>query len=131
MKRLLFLLLLCSCGSFGPPDQKPSLNLAHVTRLVKKDPDLVDAPANAQAIAVAQGLADQADKSGVGSALTAIGDVAGSTGTPWGAIIQVACASGVAILGALHVKNARKVDAVVDTVDQHAAVLAASPPVKS
>lgn len=109
------------------PDPKPVANLHHVERLVQKDPDPADAVVNTEALQTAQALA-AGSTDGVSGTLTAIGTAAGATGTPWGGMLQLACAGGVAILGYLHNKNAKKINVVTDTVDEHAKKLGAAGP---
>ena len=84
---------LAGCGTVASwvaptPNPKPAANLAHVQRLVAKDTDPADLPANAAALSVAQEIAAEADKSGdLGGTISAYGAAAAGTGTPTGILI--------------------------------------------
>lgn len=132
MKKPLVLaaLALAGCGTIKSivgiaPDPKPAANLAHVTRLVAKDPDPADQAKNADALATAKGIAADADsKSDLPAILDAAGSAAAATGSPWGVILGGLASVASAALYALHRSNAAKID---DHADALAAVGPSAP----
>lgn len=111
---LLAVLTLAGCGSLSflspTPDPRPAANLEHVQRLVAKDTDPQDAPANAEALSTAQGLAaDYGESPSLAAAVRNVGAAAAATGTPWGELLGGVAVLASAILGGLHVSNRRKI----------------------
>ena len=94
----LLALTLTSCAALtgSPPDPRPARLKRHVDRLVAKDADPADSMANAEAEALAGGLADdEAAKSNIGfgdlgPSFSAAGSAAASTGTAPGLAIGAA-----------------------------------------